>query len=273
MAEVVHDLHVSLQSAREGQGGVVGELVTRYRITGITDTDLGALKTALDASGVPSYGDAYGADFPNLVVTGREVSIVDADAGTYDVDITYGHFTEDQDQDDPLTGVLQGELQASIQQVTSNVDANGDTITVEHTYPSDDPDFPDETKVQGGEITYFEVQKTIRMRGFRTIARPWLIVSQIQNKLNKNPWNGGAARTWLCTNATSTILNRAGDGTYEMTFEFQYNPDGWDPTVVFIDERTGKPAVGLVEGTGYKQIQRLDEINFDAVLLRRSFSA
>ncbi len=51
-----------------------------------------------------------------------------------------------------------------------------------------------------------------------------------------------------------------------MTFEFQLNPDGWDPTVIFIDDRTGKPPPDLVPNVGYKTVTKMPACDFESVI-------
>ena len=42
--------------------------------------------------------------------------------------------------------------------------------------------------------------------------------------------------------------------------------DTWDPTAVFIDARTNKPPPDLVEGVGFKTIQKHEKVDFDEIL-------
>ena len=56
---------------------------------------------------------------------------------------------------------------------------------------------------------------------------------------------------------------------YFFTFEFQRNPDTWDPTAVFIDDRTQRPPANLKdnsEETGFKTIQYLPGVDFNEVI-------
>jgi len=72
--------------------------------------------------------------------------------------------------------------------------------------------------------------------------------------VNATPWNG-AAETWLCANVQFDLL----DGTtplpsWNFSYSFRHNVDGWKYTVAYIDPETGKPPPNLVAGTGIKDI-------------------
>ena len=51
-----------------------------------------------------------------------------------------------------------------------------------------------------------------------------------------------------------------------MDYEFQYNPDTWDPTVRFIDSVTGKPPKDLVKDVGYKTVKKMPSCDFESVM-------
>ena len=53
---------------------------------------------------------------------------------------------------------------------------------------------------------------------------------------------------------------------YRYQIEFQFNKDTWNPTAVFIDDRTQKPPPNLVEGIGYKTIEWHEAVDFAAIL-------
>lgn len=253
--------------------GVVTRCVRRFRVLGLTQTDYTVLLNGLAAANVPVQGDKLpGAN--NLVVTKRTVKLVEEDPHVVDVECTYEHaFNEGQSIDSPPFGTFMGEAQVTLNQQTSNLDKDGNTIFVEHTYPSGpvaeggDPNYPGQTKVQGGEFQYFQPQLSLKYQGIKFTSTPWLINRAIAAAINDSTWGGGDPGTWMCTGCAWKPCDFASSPSrYYMTFEFQFNPDGWDPTVVFIDDRTGKPPKNLVKDVGYKVVPKHNRVNFDTIL-------
>ena len=138
---------------------------------------------------------------------------------------------------------------------------------VEHTFPATDDDFPSKLKEQGGEINVTAIQESLSIAGIVITGDAHAYVVSVLNKVNSKPWQGGAVRTWLCTGADYTWLDRIKDqGEAQVSLEFQYQETGWDPDTIFIDERTGKPPKDLVEDVGYKTITYVLGVDFDTIL-------
>ena len=188
-----------------------------------------------------------------------------------DVELVYEKFNnEGQSIDSPPNGVMTGSVRASVQQLTTNRDREGVVVSVEHTWPSDDKDYPGRTDTQGGEFTVYVPQRTFEVIGIKDTNRPWLIGNALIGKVNDGPFMGNPAREWMCMGASWTIEDAAvSNNRYQFVFEFQHNPDTWDATAVFIDARTGKPPPDLVEGEGIKRVEVHESENFEAVLKTR----
>lgn len=135
---------------------------------------------------------------------------------------------------------------------------------------------------QVGTIQIPSVQKTWRGSGIIILGSTRAaqeLVDKMEGKANYlEGWLDGKAYQWLCTSAKYKILGRAQNldsGAFEenkfafsLSLEFQFNPNrsldgaatGWNPEVVFIDDRNNKPPIKtdgeteLVSGTGYKTI-------------------
>ena len=138
----------------------------------------------------------------------------------------------------------------------------------------DDPDDPGGTPPpQGGEVHFFQAQRILKVRGIKSTNRPWLIANAIVGAVNRSSWQGEGPREWMCTNISWTLLDRWVSPRYWLLYEFQHNEDTWDPTAVFIDSRTGRPATELVAGTGYKTIQFARGVDFEAIVGTRIHSA
>jgi hypothetical protein len=60
---------------------------------------------------------------------------------------------------------------------------------------------------------------------------------------NKTTIDGDPPRTWLCSRIGAHSDDRW--QTVNVSYEFQYNPDSWDATVVYIDPKTGQPGDGI----------------------------
>jgi hypothetical protein len=254
---------VDFLEAVERHGAVI-RLVRVARVVGLTDTDYQTLQSALDEAGIPA-AKAPLTGFPDLVLTERNPKLVEK--GVVDVTLVYERITDEgQDLTEPEAGFVSMEVNSYIQQVKTNLDEDGNTITVSHTYPNDDANFPGDTKTQAGEINYFAAHRTMTVTGLKTTSRPWVMAAKMVGAVNSGSWAGGAAHEWMCTGLRWTIHTIGPPVFYSISFEFQHNPDSWNPTVVFIDERTGKPPIGLVEDVGYKTIRKHREISFGSAM-------
>ena len=259
---------LSLLEATE-RHGTVRRLVRVAEVSGISTDNWDVLSKALDDA-VPQYGDhltnTVGSTAYGLVLVERNPTIIDKDR--VKVELVYENCVDlEQDLNNPFTGATLGEVRCNISQKTSNLDINGNQVTVEHTYPADDPNHPGETLEQGGEFSYFEPQQTVYIRGIKTTRTPWLLANALVGKVNEQAWAGQAAKTWLCTACSWKPASVSGGSRrYFMDFEFQYDRDTWDPTVVFIDDVTGKPPADLVANVGYKTVTKMPTADFDSLL-------
>lgn len=57
--------------------------------------------------------------------------------------------------------------------------------------------------------------------------------------INSVAWASGKKHQWLCTRIDS--LTEDNGASWTVDYEFQFNPDGWDPDVSYVDPRTNKP--------------------------------
>ena len=269
--------------------GILMSLRKRAFIRGLVTTDHNVLFEALNNLGLAPGSvleDGDGAQ-TGLVLTERNATILPDDNSAAFVDLFYEHFMNEGqviDKDlNPYGGALI-ESRASLQQITtqwsspwktqSEATAAGGTVReqlfVEHEFPADDPDFPSQLKVQGGEIQVFEQQETIQVSGIKFTTDIFSFVNSILNHVNSVPWLGRAVRTWLCTNADYTWLSRtapeAAADLAQLMLVFQYKETTWDPDALFIDERNGKPPKDLVEDVGFKTVQYQPSADFGTIL-------
>lgn len=273
MAIKAHIHKVEVLKAVE-RNGTVQRLTTGAVVTGLGgNTDWNSLAEAMDAQNVPRYGDHLGdEDSPvySLVVHEREVTMND-DKDSASVVITYENSIGIDNLEDrfdaPFMGLMMGEVRCNIQQKTSNLDNDGNQVVLSHEYPMDDPNFGGTTRYQGGEFNYFAAQRSFSIHGIKATNAPWAVANSIVGCVNIFPFSGEAARTWMCVAANwKPESNRDGIARYLMRFEFQFDADTWDPTVVYIDDSTGKPPVGLVPGFGIKTIQKHRAVHFEYII-------
>lgn len=249
--------------------GTLRRLVRVAEVSGIETNNWDVLIDALDDA-IPAYGSklttSVGSTGYGLILVERNPTVIDKDR--VKVELVYENCVDlEQDLNSPFTGATLGEVRCNISQKSSNLDINGDQVTVSHTYPEDDPNHPGETLEQGGEFTYYEAQQTVFIRGIKRTRTPWLLSNALVGRVNDQPWAGEAARTWLCV-ACSWKPAAVSGGTrrYFMDFEFQHNADTWDPDVIFIDDVTGKPPPDLVANVGYKTVTKMPTADFDELL-------
>lgn len=171
-----------------------------------------------------------------------------------------------------LVDEIQIEVEGSLVQEESNIDAFGSVISVQHAYPSNygdngegNPAKAGRTIQQGGMVQR-PIPTVVLTITRRDLFNPLTLSKQYTGKLNDGPWAwgpGDVARTWLCAGITGTSDD--GGVSYRNRYSFQYRPDKWDATVVFIDSDTGKPPTGLVNNVGYKRVQITGTANFNAL--------
>lgn len=140
----------------------------------------------------------------------------------------------------------------TLQQEETQLDRLGVALSTSHTY-SNDIDYGSETITQGGSVTIdvpqFVLRATVKMQLALPIeyARGWLA------HLNSTDWQGGGHETWKCIECSPRLWDASTTPyTYMVDFSFQYAGSGWQPSIVFIDPRDGKPPAGLVATVGYK---------------------
>lgn len=254
---------VTTLEARERDGALVS-MRREFLVTGLTDTDHQALMSALTEAGLPAAGAALTGDY-DLFVRERIPRIVPGDPTKARVEVVYEHFMNDgQNLSTPVTGVSYMHSRNSLQQITTELDADGDQITVEHTWPDTDIDHPGETHTQGGSITVSVPQPIITLGGLYTTDYPWLTFTLIViGSVNLTEFAGCAAGTLLCTRADWEDWAR-GTRRVRVRGEWQYKKDGWNPGVIFKDPRTGLPPPALVADTGYKTVTWYPEADFNA---------
>lgn len=238
---------------------------------------VGALKVCdtqgLEANSV--IGNVRDADdrYAPLTLVKRTASLVDGEPSVVDVVLQYEHIMDGPNQQlmAPPQGYIYGKGKTSIVQKSTNNyfpygirtdPAKRTQILVSHQFPDWEtgiaavpfnPNYP-RTIFQGGEIDIPYPQSNYGFAGIVRTNAPRKLAGRIIATINEVEWQGDPPLTWICSEIQWEVLDPGeapADGltSYKMQFEFQYNVDTWDPTVVFIDQRTGRPPANVLKAT------------------------
>lgn len=227
---------------------------------------------ACDATNLTSFSTLVDEGFASLVLIERNPKLIEKDK-TVEVELKYEHVLDGPNQQlfAPTSGILYGKGRSSIVEKSTafyypfgkqNPDdptgMNGRVaILVAHTFPPADmstmgvasaPGLPF-TVIQSGEVQLPFPQENFQMMGILTTDNPRGVAEQFVAKVNQNIWLSKPARSWICSDCQWDI-NKLPESlshtpTYKFTLEFQYNVDTWNPTVVFKDQKTGRPPFNI----------------------------
>lgn len=279
--DLVRDMHA------EERNGVIRSLTRMATVVfdpGEIPTDTGILWDALQTAGIPlpftfmTNVDGPMAGYKALVLAERGMKLEDGDNSIVHVSLHYAHVLDGpyQQLKNPPNGVLFGKYRTSVSQKQANAfHPNGDLtlplypIMTAHSFPKGDPDLANFnaftvphtygvgfvsgawpfTVVQGGEVPLPSPQANYHLEGYLRVADPNAYMDGIRVKMNATTWLGKPPGTWLCTEIQSEVLDPSQNPMlYRFAFEFQYDFDGWNPTVVFHDNRTGLAPFGVEKG-------------------------
>jgi hypothetical protein len=239
-------------------------------------TDYTVLMTVLETAGIPlPFTVPAGDGFSSLVLVNRSVQLVENDKSIFDVTLKYDHILDGPNQvlqEDTEQGgigpvlpnpndILYGKGRCSIAEKTTNFyipNGVGDPVAdrvlilVAHSFPKSDQGIPTQSVVpgypytvfQGGEITLPFPQENFQMQGVIRTSNPRIIAQAFIAKINGVAWCSRPPFTWICSEVQWECLDIS-TLVYKFVFEFQYNFDTWNPRVVFIDQRTGRPPANL----------------------------
>lgn len=140
----------------------------------------------------------------------------------------------------------------ALEQSETQLDKNGVQITVTH-----------QNITQGGSVTVLRPRDQITFRNRVYSSQPGVITRAYVGRTNSTAWNAGSPGTWLCESINFELEDAQSDPPgWDFTYVFRFNPNGWNPQVVFIDPETGKPPTGLVANVGYKSVSIYDTADF-----------
>ena len=263
MTAVTEDL-IDGASFSESSNGLAA--TRTFLVTGLSGSPSFKTAEALFATGIPRFGDAH-PNAPGVVVVSRTARPASRDSNASAiVQITYGQPTAEQGVPDAGGSSVQFSLGSSVQSVTTQKDASGNQILLSHTFTDTDEsgNVTERIETQGGEVD-IQVPQTVFRVTRRESQSPGANSLFYTGKINSVPFLGGEPKTWLCTR----IEGDSDDGgeTFVVAYEFQYNRETWDATVVFIDPDTGRPPKDLVDGEGIKTVRVYQLVDFNALNL------
>lgn len=258
--------------------GAITKLTRKALVTGLDNTfGYNILDAALALDEMPKYGAGLTPAalpefdplrYSHLRLSTREPKLVH-DNSTVEVILTYESLLSGHNQ--PLNGLLPvntifGEHRAGlVQKKTNRYKENGVgpdlPLAVFHTFPrTPGEERPGLKQSQGGEIEIMEPQLNYKFKGVYSTPFPWLVRDFFHGCINSVPWLNQPIGAWMCTEVTYHMIAIR---RFVFEFEFQSNSDLWFPEIVFIDERTGRPPQGLVEGVGKRKIPYYKPVNYN----------
>ncbi len=219
------------------------------------------LKDALDHPDMPQL-NTWHPFIGGLLLKKRDVNLVNV--STVEVRLVYERPTwiTKNDESEPQASITIG---SSVQSVPTNKDVNGNLMEVEYDDPREQeyrPNKSDNPQKQTGEASKDVPLSTITYKRIE-YENPLKKSQEYVGRLNSGPWAHGAEKTWKCTYLGGP--SNDGGASYEVTYTFEYNPDGWDFEAIYTDPETGKPPVDVVPDVGQKTFQILSTANFNAL--------
>lgn len=201
-------------------------------ITGITD-----LQQAMAHPNLPHVGQSHPA-IPHLVVG----SLVAKHDGPNSAKIIITYHNPAGTSDKPKVSIG-----TALRQLTTETDLAGNRITVAYANAGMD----DDTLTQGARVAVLRPQTELTFTRLEN-THPVKTAQIYAGTVNRSSIFQGDPGTWLCT----SIDGQSEDGgtTFLVTYLFQHNIDGWQPTVSYNDPKTNRPPADLLPGIGIKQV-------------------
>ena len=168
-------------SMDESYGTLTG-VVRKAFVNGLSGTSWDVMYDVLDAAGLPVEGSYLDADRGrHLILIKRSVNIINKEKA--EVMLTYGSVNDRGQRLFHDSGIVVGrkiigKMRASVAEKKTNMYREAGTgeeelITLQHTYPDDDLDYPGKTVSQTGEVSVQIPQDSFTIDGIKETTRPW----------------------------------------------------------------------------------------------------
>jgi hypothetical protein len=243
-----------------------GWVFTRIaKVTGVEGTGSWRLKAAIEATNMPAIGSGHPAVAAAKL---RRMRCKGDSPSCYEVELYYSQkAAAGGDSSYPALGenpVI--EIGGALSEVESNLDYQGNIISVSYTYPNDyiNDAYKGQTASQSVNVRRLVSDSSIIFR-LTEAQSPESLQPTYQGMLNSAEWRGKGTKTVLCTSITGITTDFG--VTYKNQYVFQYRKDGWDTRAVFISPDTGHPPADLVEDTGTKLVQITGTADFNLLFL------
>lgn len=243
--------NLSSGSGLTEEGGLILELRRTAIVSSIAaSTNPGTLMNdILTAAGMPAVGQTVTIGSQSVVLEDRSIQM----KSNREAEVTLVYRRQETD-----TPTYRGGT--TLEQITTELDANGNQITV--TGPN--------SIVQGGEINVGQPQATLIADVVAATNTPGAISSQWAGFVNSDSWNGGAPGQWLCEDVSFEPVDMsASPKKWRFNFVFRRKRRSIDdtepahqPQVIYIDPETNRPPPELVEDVGYKTVTWYPSRNF-----------
>lgn len=250
------------------EGGALTETEDGYEATriaivsGLSGNPSALLYNAMNSGGVPAFSEPH-PTIPLLRCVSRSAQL---QAGNDIAHITLVYKIPKPQQQPPgptgpggAPGVVR--IGSTVQSTTTQKDRFRAPISCTHTFPAtyEDAEFAGRKITQGVDVDV-SVPQLVVSETRRESVTPIHKARQFVGTVNAGTIWSGAPRTYLCTR----IDGQTNDNglTYEVAYEFQYNPQTWDATVVFRDPVTQRPVDAPVDGEGIKTVTIYEERDF-----------
>ena len=212
-------------------------------VTGVTGTGAAKIYNAvLNTPGMPVIGEVH-PDLPYTWLARIHPKSIEGDI--VKLELFYQpleYYTTEYD------------IGASSSQVDTNLDIDGDPVSVSYTYPSDyvEEKYQNVTDIQGVVYSVYKPEGRILVTKQEGISRSTLMsrISTYENKVNTAGWNldpSAPAGSWLCieirgckSNTTAMVVSYSFLKRPSFVREGTTYP-GWSEQLVYIDPNSGKP--------------------------------
>jgi len=239
--------------------------VETYRVTDVTTTpEEDRVFEAMNAAGIPRKGEQHRSQ-PLLFAKSADATMLSETGTQWDITINWGQLNFGSGSVS-VSEPGQIEVGATVQDVETFLDADGNEILVSHEFLIDDPDggggkIPDPERtpnpITDQPVAVMDsVANPVASLTRREPRNPLDVAIDVVGKVNSKSFLGAPPRYWLCTGIRSSS---ADDGlTWTTTYTFQYAEgvdiqrrprSGWDASVRFRDPVTGEIPTGL-QGPG-----------------------
>lgn len=251
-------------SSVEMRGTSILAITRVLYIDGLTAADWpSAIIEALETPGVPQFWDLHPSISSLRLVNIRPVAIAPNQVRLE------AHYAYD--------GLMLLDFNSVLESRATDKDSTGQRVTVFCEGTAARP-IAERDKIQSAlmnrlyPVTTFSLSQIWPSPGSDYALHPAHYASDLIGKVNSIAWafeNDTAdpfpPRTVLCT-GLSLVYEGYGKFSYKRIMHFMVRPETWDARAEFIDNETGAPHVGIVEGQGAKTVVMYPEIDFNSYI-------